>query len=391
MWEIVSLVGGGHTDREGPERFRVLMACASPHDVVGGMEAVFRAVVEELRGRGHAVTEVYTGKVSEALGEQAWSLRLEPPRTRRKLPTLVSIARMCRSAASVVRLLRRVRPDLVNLHFITAKSFYWIVMRPFFRYKVVVSVHGSDVARPANAMDRALVPRLLRAADAVTVVSEALAERVREVGGPRPVVIPNGVDLAFWSPCGNGVSAEESGVPTVLAVGRLHPVKGHDVLIRAMVRVRQAVPDARLRLIGEGTARAQIEELVRDLGLDACVELLGTQPAEGVRDRLRQADVFVLPSRSEGMPISLIEAMAVGCPAVATRVGGVPEVLADGAGALVPPDDPEALADRIIHMLVDPPARAAYAERARERAEAFSWGTSGEAYHDTLLRCLSNQ
>ena len=195
-------------------------------------------------------------------------------------------------------------------------------------------------------------------------------------------MIPNGVDLSFWSQ--DASERTNTNQPTIVAIGRLHPVKGHDVLLRAMDRVRREVPAVRLRVIGEGPARAEIEALVRSLCLEACVELVGERPAEAVRDELRRATVFALPSRSEGMPISLIEAMATGCPAVATRVGGVPGVLADGAGLLVEPEDPDALAEALIHLLTDPQARREYADRARARAQGYAWAASADAYGATL-------
>ena len=372
------------------KRIRVLMTCTSPRNTVGGMESVFRGLAMMLRERGHTVTEAYLEEAFEAIDERTWGLRLESPKTRWKVPTLGSVARIVTSVRALVPYLRRAHPDIVNVHFVTAQSFYWMLLRPIFGFRVVLSVHGSDLARPANALDRALVPKLLRAADAVTVVSDPLAARVVELTGgegPVPVVIPNGVDLSFWSPAGREIADTDQ--PTVVAVGRLHPVKGHDVLIRAMDRVRREVPAARLRLIGEGPARAETEALVRELGLEACVELVGEQSADAVRDELRQAAVFALPSRSEGMPISLIEAMATGCPAVATRVGGVPGVLADGAGLLVPPEDPDALADALIHLLSSGAAREAYADRARSRAQVYAWSASADAYEATLEGSVS--
>lgn len=372
------------------ERLRVLMTCTSPRHTVGGMEGVFRGLAAALRERGHAVVEAYADAAFEVDDERTWALRLESPKTRWKVPTPASVVRMAGSALALMPLLRRARPEVVNVHYVTSQSIYWMLLRPIFGFSVVLSAHGSDLARPANALDRALVPWLLRAADAVTVVSTPLAARVTaltEGKGPTPVVIPNGVDLTFWSPAEPSSTAADR--PTVVAVGRLHPVKGHDVLVRAMERVRRAVPTARLRLIGEGPARAETEALVRELGLGACVELLGERPAEVVRDELRRAAVFVLPSRSEGMPISLIEAMATGCPAVATRVGGVPGVLEDGAGLVVSPEDPEELADALVRLLSSDAARETYADRALSRAQAYAWAASADAYEAALEQSAS--
>ena len=160
-------------EQSEPKGLRVLMTCTSARHQVGGMEAVFRALARALRERGHTVAEAYMEEAFEVIDERTWALRLESPKTRWKVPTPASVVRMASSVTALVPYLRRMRPDVVNVHFVTAQSLYWMLLRPFFGFKVVLSVHGSDLARPANALDRVLAPRLLRAADAVTVVSES--------------------------------------------------------------------------------------------------------------------------------------------------------------------------------------------------------------------------
>lgn len=347
------------------------------------MEAVVRSLTQALREKRWDAVSAYSEECFERIGARAWSIHLVPPSTRWKVPTPTSVIRMTHSAMSLARLLKGVRPDVVNMHFVTAQSLYWFVLRPFFRYRVVLSAHGSDVLRPSNRMDRVFLPWLLRVADGVTVVSPVIKERVRELTGgqgPEPIVIPNGVDLSFWSPAGSEVGYNE---PVVVTVGRMHPVKGHDVLLQAITLVREQIPAVQLRLIGDGPGRQATEEQIRELGLEDTVVLLGTQLAEDVRDELRRAAVFVLPSRSEGMPLSLLEAMAVGCPVVATTVGGVSDLLS-GSGIEVAPEDPTALAEALVSILRDADLRQRAAAAAMKRAEGFSWDRSVDAYEALL-------
>ncbi|MGC5019692.1 glycosyltransferase family 4 protein [Micromonospora sp. DT47] len=173
------------------------------------------------------------------------------------------------------------------------------------------------------------------------------------------------------------------GTWTLVSVGSLDQLyKGIDTLIEAVARLTSAGTGLRLVHLGGGAYRSRLEQLAARLGVADRVVLLGEVPAgEPVRQRLDAADLFVLPSRAEGLPRALIEAMARGLPAIGARVGGVPELLADED--LVEPDDPTGLADAIARMLADPArmatasarnlahSRRYSAEALAERREAF--------------------
>jgi glycosyltransferase involved in cell wall biosynthesis len=189
---------------------------------------------------------------------------------------------------------------------------------------------------------------------------------------PSPVVvIPNGVPVDFWSASQPGVERRD---PIVLSVGRLHPVKGHDVLLRAFARLRARVPKAQLVLAGGGGYRADLERLAHGLGLASAVTFAGQIDAGAVRDLMGGARVFVLPSRSEGLPLALLEAMAAGVPVVATRVGGVPDVATPDTAGLVPPEDPAALAAALEEVLMDSALAQQMSRNGRMRARLFSAG-----------------
>lgn len=169
-------------------------------------------------------------------------------------------------------------------------------------------------------------------------------------------------------------STVDRDVPRLVSVGSLEQrYKGVDVLIEAVARLRTDGRPVRLEHLGDGRQRASLERQVHQRGLDRLVSFAGSVPAgAAVRRRLDEADLFVMPSRAEGLPRALIEAMARGLPAIGTTVGGIPELL--DRDFLVPPDDVAALADAIRALVDDPARMAAAGRRNRRRAEDFaSW------------------
>lgn len=157
----------------------------------------------------------------------------------------------------------------------------------------------------------------------------------------------------------------------VVFVGSLEQTyKGPDVLLRALRVCRDYGLPVTLRLVGDGRHRDQMLRLACDLGIENRVKFVGTLPAGAVLGELRAADLFVLPSRTEGLPRALIEAMAHGLPCIATSVGGIPELLPPED--LVAPGDVQGLARQIVSTLSDPPRRQRMAERNRCRAADFT-------------------
>jgi glycosyltransferase involved in cell wall biosynthesis len=218
--------------------------------------------------------------------------------------------------------------------------------------------------------DRLLDPVLLRLSTRVIAISQAVKARFagsRHLG--KIQVIYNGVDLPYWSPA-ERVTASAAG-PVVLLVGRLSPEKGQATLLRAAPAVLQKVPGTRFILLGADLDHEgrHLRLLARTLAVEGAVEFrewLGDPRAV-----FQEADVVVLPSRSEGFGRVLVEAACLGKPVVASRVGGIPEVVVDGVtGLLVPPENPAALAEAVVTLLRDPAIRARLGAAGRERALA---------------------
>lgn len=212
------------------------------------------------------------------------------------------------------------------------------------------------------------IARRCRRADAFVAISPAVRAELAADGYPnaRIVDLPNGVPIPPlpWAP-----PPGPPGALRVVAVGRLSVEKGADILVRAWPFVRREVPDARLTLVGDGPERPRLEALVGELGLRGSVHLPGSM-ADPTAE-LWRSDLFVLPSREEGMSVALLEAMALGIPLVATDIPGNRALIEPNAhGRLAPPDDPAALARAIVDHHQTPNLGAVWGRSARERAEA---------------------
>lgn len=197
--------------------------------------------------------------------------------------------------------------------------------------------------------------------------------RVEGIPSDKVVVVPNGVDLQRFSPRSLGEARATWGVEerafVVGTIGRLSPEKGHRYLLEALAIVKEAVPTLVCLIAGGGPLRNQLERQVGELGLGGVCRFLGEVPQ--VETVFAAVDVMVLPSLFEGMPNAVLEAMAMGCPVVATAVGGSTELVGEGeTGLLVPPADPMALAGAIVRLASSEALRESMRKRSREVAEA---------------------
>lgn len=219
---------------------------------------------------------------------------------------------------------------------------------------------GGRLAPAYRMIERVMLPL----ATPVVAVSDEERANGQAVLGPRAaariVVNPNGVDPCRFSP--QGPVADRSDAPLVVCVGRLCHARAPDVAVTALALMR--TPSVRLRLVGDGEDRAAIENLVNALGVDGRVEFSGFR--SDTAPDLRAADVVVIPSRYDGMALILLEAMACGAAIVATQVAGTSAL--EGAGQLVPAEDPKSLAEAVDALLADPQRRRLLGAAARERA-----------------------
>ena len=235
--------------------------------------------------------------------------------------------------------------------------------------KVVTTLHGTDITLVGNDPSyHPLTQYTIRASDAVTSVSAALAERTRaNFGGPGDCpfaieVIPNFVDTELFRPI-----ARANGAPSAVHVSNFRPVKRVPWLVEAFARASKGT-DARLTLVGDGPDQDACRRLACDLGIAERVRFLGTRDA--LPELLSPADVYVLASADESFGLSALEAMACGTAVVATDVGGVSEVVDhELSGLLVPVDDQEGFAAALRTLLADRQRADAMGAAARRVAE----------------------
>jgi len=244
----------------------------------------------------------------------------------------------------MVRLFRAGRFDVVHTHN-TYPHLYASLAARLAGVPVVVNTrHGQRAghgwkSRTQFRWASHLVDRIIAVSDdAARLCVEADGVAARKV-----TRIWNGIDLSDFSFTGPAAA------PIAISVARLSPEKDFPTLLRAVALAIREVPDLQLKLVGDGPERAKLEGLTRELGITSCVEFLGERT--DVPSLLAQAGFFVSSSLTEGISLTLLEAMAVGLPVVATAVGGNSEIVADGVtGQLVPPANPEALARAIVTM-----------------------------------------
>jgi glycosyltransferase involved in cell wall biosynthesis len=274
------------------------------------------------------------------------------------LDDLVALARM-------VRLVRQLRPDVVHTHMAKAGTVGRIAAHLCGVPLIIHTYHGHvfhSYFSPTKTRVFLTIERALGlATDRIITVGDGQRDEIAKYGVAsvsKLVPIRLGLELGQFlsvEDARGGLRRELSvaaDTPLVGIVARLVPIKAHEVFFNAAVRVLQTVPNARFVVIGDGERRAELEEMVRRLGVAASVTFLGWR-----RDMVSvyaDLDVVALTSRNEGSPVALIEALASARPVVSTAVGGVPEVVVDGiTGLTVPPSDPQAFGDAIIKLLQD--------------------------------------
>lgn len=267
------------------------------------------------------------------------------------------------------------RPTLVHLHsgkmgsFARKSILLWLARAA--RVPVVLHVHAGLFRVFYDRMPapgRWFIRRTLRSASTVVALGGGWTERLREIEpSARLISVPNGIPIV-----GVGERAAQGEPVHVVYLGRMHPDKGTYVLLEAWARVAADVPGARLTLAGNDEVERTRETVARLRLGDSVTVREWLSPSE-VRELLASAQVLTLPSRNEGQPMSILEAMARGMCVVATAVGGIPDLVEDGTSALlVPPDDVDALAKALWTALTDATTRHRLGDAALARArEAF--------------------
>ena len=277
----------------------------------------------------------------------------------------------------MLRLRRTFNPHILVCFWVYPDGFANVLLAKLLGIPVIVGGRGCDINNADEyRMKKLMVTWTIRRADKVLAVSNAMKAKMMALGlrEDRIRVVPNGIDdrifgtnIKCGGACSNG-SGMDRNDRTIVYCGRLSPEKGVEFLIRAFRILVEKGVSCRLSLIGQGPQEVKIRSMVKEFGLEERVSFKGEIPHEKIANLLKSGAVFCLPSVTEGWPNSVVEALACGLPVVASRVGGVAEILTSPEyGIMVRKEDPDALADGLSKALDKEWNRQVIKEAARNR------------------------
>ena len=260
--------------------------------------------------------------------------------------------------------MRREQLEHVHVHFATPAATVAMIARQCFAIEFSMTVHGPD---EFYEVERYHLAEKVRQAAFVCAIGQYCRSQLMKLSDPEQwekfEVSPLGVDPQVFQPVADKPAGEDY---RIICVGRLVAAKGQAVLLQALARMQDASRKTSLTLVGDGPDRALLERVAAQLGILHRVTFTGSVNQDQIRDLYRQADLFVLPSFAEGIPVVLMEAMAMEIPCVSTTITGIPELITSGAeGLLVPPSDSEQLAAAIVWLRLSPDFARSLARKAR--------------------------
>lgn len=363
--------------------YRVLILNSTYH--VGGAERILQQIALQLRARFeiHFCALYQPGRIGEQMAQQGLPVHALYGTSRTDL----------RVFPRLLRLLRQIRPQVLLTVDSPHALAYAVLAKRLHRVpRLVIAVHSFGKLQRAREM--AIARRL---ASGVTDVVIALSETHRkflieqeEWKARQVTVIPNGVDLNYFTPTGEHLRVEwglAPDTPTYGIVAALRPEKNHRRFLRVARRIEEVLPLARGFIVGDGALRAELEAEAKRLGIDRSVTF--TSAVYNIPAVWHTLQVAVLTSDNivETLPMTLIEAAACGVPAISTDVGAVRDIVLDGeTGFVVPTDDEPLLAERILYLLQHPAERHAMGQRARQHAEThFDLQTMVQRYAQVLM------
>ena len=334
-----------------------------PYFCFGGAETMCENLCYALKKQGHDVVAVSLGSERtpialrmEKSGVRIVYLDKKPGLDLRMFPRLIS-------------LFRREKPEVVHTHLSVIK-YVGLAAKLAGVKKCVHTVHNVAYEEAEGILQKISNRFYFHAGWSVPVaLSPEVQKTIVEfynLPEEKVPVIYNGIDLSRCIPK-ESYGAENL---TLTHIGRFNPQKNHRGLLEAFQKILQQVPGCRLQLLGEGELREEMERYARELDVAENVEFAGSQ--SNVYPYLNRADIFLLPSLYEGMPMTIIEAMGTGLPVVASAVGGVPDMLRQGESGLLVSTDPQEVCDACVTLAKDEALRRKLGETARRESVRFS-------------------
>jgi colanic acid/amylovoran biosynthesis glycosyltransferase len=254
----------------------------------------------------------------------------------------------------------------LHVHFATPASTVGLMLTRIFPFTLSITVHGPDEFYDVPGY---YLPEKIAASRFLCAIGMFARSQLMKISSPsewkKIEVTPLGVDPTVFSPC---TFHRDFDFFEVICVGRLVPAKGQHVLLKAIANLVAQGRRVRLRIVGDGPDRSSLQELAHSLGIESAVVFEGSVNQDRIRHLYAAAHVFTLPSFAEGIPVVLMEAMAMEIPCVTTWITGIPELIRDGIdGILVPPSDDRALAAAIAQLMDHPELRRRIGEGGRAR------------------------
>lgn len=351
---------------------------------IGGAEVATYNIAKHLAERGHEVHIITT--LDESLAEEEKTK--EDIYIHRILSRKIRFIGVVVFWYKVLLKIRNLNPDIIHTQSLIHNAPV-MFSNIIFNFPYIIYGRGSDVYFPKEP-NKSISKLALKNASGVIALSEDMKKEMNKICNRDDIsVLPNGIELNKFK----GISEKKlfkKKEKTIIFVGSLRPVKGVKYLIKAMNTINKET-DTNLIIVGDGIDKEGLKTLVEELNLQDCIHFVGKIPNEDVPRYMAQADIFALPSLSEGFPVVVVEAMASGLPIVTTNVRGLPEIIKNGEnGFVVEPQNSEHMAEKILLLLKDEQLYRKISENNKVKAEEYSWDKiSGELEKKYMDVCQS--
>jgi len=365
-----------------------ILVSGLPPKRLAGTEIATYNIAKYLARRGHEVhviTSLDEGLPKESIEEGFYVHRIKTKE--------ISIMGPLSFCIKSIFLINTITPDILHSQSILRTGLTCFIAKKLFKKPCIAYCRGSDIY--SSWKFKNIISKLvLKNADAVIALTEDMKREIKKICDRDIFVIPNGIDLEKFKNLSKETLRKrlkiEEDEKMIIFVGTLRPVKGIKYLIKAMKLIIKENENVKLMLVGDGEEREELESLVVELDLKDCVKFIGRVQNEEIPRYMIASDVFVLPSFSEGFPVVILEAMASGLPIVATKVGGLPEIVKDGEnGFLVEPKNPEEIAEKVLLILKGDKLRERISENNKKKVKEYSWERVSEQIEEVYFKALN--
>jgi len=292
--------------------------------------------------------------------------------------------------------IKKINPELIHSQSIQM-GLPCFLAKKLFSIPYIVYCHGSDVYLPWK-FKKIISKYVLENADAVIVLTKNMEREIKSFGFnlKNIYIIPNGIELEKFKNLSKNTARKELNISqnekVVLFVGTLKNIKGIKYLVEAINIVKQKGLKIKLLLVGDGEQKSELEKMAEKLNIKEEVVFIGRIDNKEIAKYMAVANIFVLPSLSEGLPVVVLEAMASGLPIIATKVGGVPEILKDSEnGFLVDAKNSEQIAEKILYLFSGDDVKKYISNNNLKEAKKYSWDLITNKLVEIYSLCLTKK